>query len=155
MENNTKQNKDTKQEKSTKQTPPCDQRICYGKADFSKKAADTVTSFVGSWKFIILQAIFFGTWIILNALVLIEGWDPSPFIMLNLMLSFIAAFTAPIILMSQNITAEKDRKKVEADLAADRRAERAIIEIKKQLDRIENKKISRIEDTIGSKDQQN
>jgi len=125
------------------------------RSTLGERSADKLTAFIGSWRFIIIQASIIVVWLIINIVAWINTWDPYPFILLNLMLSLLAAFFAPAILMSQNRMGEKDRRKAEADLATDRRAERAIIEMKKQLDRIENKKISRIEDTIGSKKPQN
>ena len=66
-------------------------------------------------------------------------WDPYTFILLNLTLSCLAAIQAPIILMIQNRTIERDRKRAEYDYATNRKAEREIIEVKKQLNRIEGK----------------
>ena len=113
--------------------------------------ADKITNIVGSWKFIIFQSILLTIWIILNITAWINHWDPYPFILLNLVLSFQAAYTAPVILMSENRQAERDRKKEALDLATDRKAEREIEEIKIQLDRLEKNKIDRILDIINKK----
>ena len=73
------------------------------KITFGEKAADVVAAFVGSWKFIIIQAFMLTTWLILNIIGFhTNHWDPYPFILLNLVLSFQAAFTAPVIMISQN-----------------------------------------------------
>ncbi|MFZ5982389.1 MAG: DUF1003 domain-containing protein [Patescibacteria group bacterium] len=109
-----------------------------------QRCADGITAIVGSWKFIIIQSVILVIWIILNVVAWINHWDPYPFILLNLALSFQAAFTAPIILMSQNRTAERDRKKAEADLATDRKAEREIQDIQRKLEELDRKKISEI-----------
>ncbi len=109
------------------------------KLTLGDKSADKVTKVIGSWKFIITQTILLIIWIILNIIAWIYHWDPYPFILLNLLLSVQAAFAAPIIMMSQNRTAKRDRRKVEMDLAMDRKTDRDITEIKKQLNRIENK----------------
>ncbi|GBE16448.1 hypothetical protein BMS3Abin15_00264 [bacterium BMS3Abin15] len=114
-------------------------RITYNKPTLGDKSADKVTKTIGSWKFIIIQTILIIIWIIINVIAWISQWDPYPFILLNLLLSVQAAFAAPVIMMSQNRMADKDRKKVEMDLAMDRKADRDITEIKKQLNRIENK----------------
>jgi uncharacterized membrane protein len=67
-----------------------------------ERLADRVADVVGSWKFITVQSMLLVLWILLNALGPAQRWDPYPFILLNLMLSFQAAYTAPIIMMSQN-----------------------------------------------------
>ncbi len=103
------------------------------KLTLGQKAADWIASIVGSWKFVIFQSIILIIWIILNVIAFVQHWDPYPFILLNLTLSFQAAYTAPIILMSQNRTAEKDRRKASADLYTDKKAEQGIEEIQLQI----------------------
>jgi len=68
-----------------------------------------------------------------------EPWDPYPFILLNLVLSCLAAIQAPVILMSQNRHAQKDRLQAQYDYAVNRKAEKEIKEVKEQLERIERK----------------
>ena len=106
-----------------------------------QKAADKLTQVAGSWGFILFFAGFLILWMIVNTSWLIfgEAWDPKPYILLNLVLSCLAAFQAPIILMSQNRQSQKDRQRSEYDYAVNRRAEREIKEIKKQLNRIEKR----------------
>ncbi len=116
----------------------------HSKLTSEQKAADRITAIVGSWTFIITQSIILVLWIIVNVIAWISHWDPYPFILLNLVLSFQAAFTAPIILMSQNRTAERDRHKAEMDLATDRLAEREIKQIHEHLEKIDSEKLSRI-----------
>ena len=108
---------------------------------FGEKASDIITKHMGSWMFILIFICFLILWIILNTAWLIFGqaWDKRPFIMLNLILSSLAAIQAPIILMSQNRQSKKDRLRTKYDYAVDRKAEREIEEIKKQLERIEGK----------------
>jgi len=101
-----------------------------------QRAADRIASVVGSWTFILTQSVILIFWIILNVIAWINHWDPYPFILLNLALSFQAAYTAPIILMSQNRMAEKDRKKASIDLYTDKKAESEIEEIQQQLNHI-------------------
>jgi len=92
-----------------------------------ERIADKVTSWVGSWPFIIIQSLFLGVWLAGNAF-LIRDWfngkpfDPYPFILLNLMLSFQAAYTAPFVLMSQNRQTARDRDEAEHDYGVDRKA---------------------------------
>ena len=107
----------------------------------SQKSADILTKFVGSWRFIIVSAIFVAIWTALNIYGWVNAWDPYPFILLNLFLSILAAIQAPIILMSQNRQNEKERSRTEYDYAVNRKAEKLIEEVKKQIDRIEKKLI--------------
>ncbi|MDA3837321.1 MAG: DUF1003 domain-containing protein [Nanoarchaeota archaeon] len=104
---------------------------------FGQRAADQVTKWAGSWTFILTFIGFLLLWIVTNTYAWLHEWDPFPFILLNLVLSCIAALQAPIILMSQNRAAEKDRQRAEYDYAVNRRAEREISDLKKQLTRIE------------------
>ena len=74
-----------------------------------------------------------------NVYMWVQRWDPYPFILLNLVLSCLAAIQAPVILMSQNRAGERDRLRAEYDYKVNRKAEREIQELRKQLNRIENK----------------
>ena len=114
------------------------------KLTFGQKAADLLTKSAGSWTFIFFFIIFLILWITLNIYFWIEytinePFDPYPFILLNLMLSTLAALQAPIILMSQNRTGQIDRIRFEYDYQVNRKAEKEIREIKIQLDKIEKK----------------
>ena len=104
-----------------------------------EKASDWLTKWVGSWTFIIALAILMLIWIAVNTTWLLFGreWDPYPFILLNFVLSTLAAIQAPIILMSQNRTSQKDRARAEYDYAVNRKAEKEIREIKTKLEKIE------------------
>ncbi len=106
---------------------------------FGQRLADWITKWAGSWAFIIGFLIFLALWMALNTSWIIFGksWDPYPFILLNLALSCLAAIQAPIILMSQNREAQKDRLRAQYDYAVNRKAEREIEEIRAQLNRIE------------------
>jgi uncharacterized membrane protein len=109
------------------------------KRTFGQRAADWLTKWAGSWAFIIFLAIFMFIWIAVNTAWLLFGreWDPYPFILLNFILSTLAAVQAPVILMSQNRTGQKDRARAEYDYAVNRKAEKEIREIKTQLGKIE------------------
>lgn len=98
------------------------------------RLADLLTNWIGSWTLIVVQCVLLALWIALNTIGWRERWDPYPFILLNLALSFQAAFAAPIILMSQNRQEAKDRLKAEADYAVDRQAELAIAVVHARLD---------------------
>jgi len=88
-----------------------------------QRVADTVADTMGSWPFIIVQSSILAVWITLNATAWINHWDPYPFILLNLMLSFQAAYAAPFIMMSQNRQASKDRIAAEIDHEVNQKAE--------------------------------
>jgi uncharacterized membrane protein len=87
---------------------------------WSELLADKIASFGGSWTFIILFIGFLVAWMIVNVLFLLNPWDPYPFILLNLCLSSVAALQAPVILMSQNRQANRDRARDEIDFERDR-----------------------------------
>lgn len=105
---------------------------------FGQKAADWLTRWAGSWTFIISFLTFIVLWMAVNVYAWINQWDPYPFILLNLVLSCLAALQAPVILMSQNRQAQVDRTKAEYDYRINKKSEREIQEIKRQLIRIEN-----------------
>ncbi|RAM49943.1 MAG: hypothetical protein C6Y22_19280 [Hapalosiphonaceae cyanobacterium JJU2] len=92
-------------------------------ATLSDRFADIIADTVGSWRFIIIQSALLILWIILNVTAYIKHWDPYPFILLNLMLSFQAAYTAPIIMMSQNRQATIDRQDAKYDYEVNKKAE--------------------------------
>jgi len=106
-----------------------------------QQAADWITKWAGSWTFIILFFIFLACWMVVNTIWIIfrKTWDPYPFILLNLALSCLAAIQAPIILMSQNRENQRDRLRAQYDYSVNRKAEKEIQEIMKQLNRIENR----------------
>ena len=82
-------------------------------ATLGERMADHITRIVGSWHFLIIQSMLLTAWLAMNVTAYIQHWDPYPFILLNLCLSFQAAYTAPIIMMSQNREAQIDRAKLE------------------------------------------
>jgi len=87
-----------------------------------QRIADTVAATMGSWTFIIIQSAILAVWIALNITAYVQRWDPYPFILLNLILSMLAAIQAPVIMMSQNRQDKKDRLRGELDFAVNRRA---------------------------------
>ncbi|MFH1286206.1 MAG: DUF1003 domain-containing protein [Candidatus Magasanikbacteria bacterium] len=103
------------------------------KDTLGQKASDHLTHFLGSWIFIISFGLFLLFWMSINFLAYELRWDPYPFIFLNLCLSCLAAIQAPIIMMSQNRQAERDRITAKYDYAVNRRAERGIEQIQKDL----------------------
>ncbi len=87
------------------------------------RLADKISAVAGSWYFIIIFLVFIISWIVLNAFVLTEQIDPYPFILLNLLLSCVAAIQAPIIMMSQNREAKKDSMRNQNDYITDLKSE--------------------------------
>lgn len=108
------------------------------------RLADSVAGGMGSWSFIIVQTILVVAWMTLNVVGWIEHWDVYPFILLNLLFSTQAAYAAPIIMMSQNRAAERDRHQAEADYQTNRDAKEEIEELQKRLARIEDEKLDKI-----------
>ena len=99
-----------------------------------QRVADKVAATVGSWRFIIIQSIILAVWLALNITGIVFRWDPYPFILLNLMLSFQAAYAAPFVMMSQNRQAEKDRLTAQNDYTTDCKGEEEIRYIMEHLD---------------------
>ena len=102
-----------------------------------QRLADATARVLGSWPFIIGQTVIVFLWIALNATAVIRRWDPYPFILLNLMFSVQAAYAAPIIMMSQNRQAERDRYQAQADFDTNVKAETEIEDIQAHLHGIE------------------
>ncbi len=104
---------------------------------FGERLADRIASFGGSWKFIILFATLITGWILLNVIILTSRPpDPYPFILLNLLLSCLAAFQAPVIMMSQNRVELRDRRRAELDYQINLKAELEIRHLHEKLDHL-------------------
>lgn len=104
---------------------------------FGQHVADKVASFGGSWTFIISFGVFLVCWIVLNFVFLSNsGYDPYPFILLNLILSCIAAMQAPVIMMSQNRQEEKDRERAKKDYMINLKSELEIRMLHEKLDHL-------------------
>jgi uncharacterized membrane protein len=108
------------------------------------RIADLVTEIVGSWRFIIIQSCLLMLWIFLNAIAWVRHWDPYPFILLNLALSFQAAYATPFILMSQNRQSEIDRDRAQQDLDCDIKAELEIELIHEKIDALKDREIAEL-----------
>ena len=101
------------------------------------RVADKVASFGGSWKFIIIFISFLLLWIAANAFLLLNrGFDPYPFILLNLILSCLAALQAPVIMMSQNRQADKDRERAKEDYMVNLKSELEVRALHEKLDHL-------------------
>lgn len=101
---------------------------------FGQRLADKVAEFGGSWSFIVSFAVILVVWIAINSIALIWGFDPYPFILLNLVLSCIAALQAPVIMMSQNRQEAKDRLRAEHDYQINLKAELEIRHLNAKID---------------------
>jgi uncharacterized membrane protein len=116
-----------------------------------QRIADTVAATMGSWSFIIVQSIILAIWVVLNVIAWIDHWDPYPFILLNLALSFQAAYAAPFIMISQNRQAERDRHQADEDFRTNVEAERRIEDLQRRLAAIETDKLDLIVKLLESR----
>ncbi len=107
-----------------------DERLTFG-----QRLADRVASFGGSWAFILIFAAFMAVWLVVNARAA-RAFDPFPFILLNLLLSCLAAMQAPVIMMSQNRQAAKDRIDAQHDYEVNLKAELEIVALHMKLDEL-------------------
>ena len=124
-------------------------------ASFGQRAADAVARFGGSWTFIILFAIVLCGWVLINSWLLsrngAKGFDPYPYILLNLFLSMLASIQAPVILMSQNRQGEKDRLDARNDYEINLKAELEIMGLHEKMDAL---KVKQWEELIALQQQQ-
>ena len=116
-------------------------RVLEEKQTFGEHLADRVAQLGGSWAFILIFTSFLVTWVVVNTVVLARfatGFDPYPYIFLNLILSMVAALQAPVILMSQNRQAARDRLAASLDYEVNLKAEVEIMSLHDKLDRLEH-----------------
>lgn len=124
------------------------------KPSFGQRAADAVAKFAGSWAFIFSFIAVMVIWMVLNVVLAQKAFDAYPFILLNLVLSCIAAVQAPLIMMSQNRQEAKDRRRAESDYKINLKNELIIDDLHKKLDMVlENQK--KIEKRLNEIDMQN
>ena len=114
-----------------------------------QKIADQVAATMGSWNFIIVQSALLTVWIILNVTAFIQKWDPYPFILLNLALSFQAAYAAPFIMMAQNRQQDIDRKEAEHDYQVNIKAELEIELLHQKLDELREREVLYLTNAIN------
>jgi len=107
-----------------------------GSITFGDKISDKMADIAGSWRFIISFCVILMFWIVLNAFILLKSFDPFPFILLNLVLSCIAALQAPVIMMSQNRQEKKDRVRAENDYKINLKSELIIEDLHSKLDKL-------------------
>ena len=114
-----------------------------------QKVADRVASTMGSWRFIVIQSAILVFWIIANVTAFIFHWDPYPFILLNLALSFQAAYAAPFIMMSQNRQQDIDRKEAENDYKINIKAELEIELLHEKIDELRAKEVQALTQAVS------
>ena len=114
-----------------------------------QKVADLIAAGLGSWPFIIIQTIVLALWIVLNITAVMKRWDPYPFILLNLFLSFQAAYAAPFIMMSQNRQQCIDRREAENDYKINIKAELEIELLHQKIDQLREKEITLLTKTVS------
>jgi uncharacterized membrane protein len=115
-----------------------------------QRIADTVAATMGSWRFIIIQTTILLLWIGLNITAWINHWDPYPFILLNLALSFQAAYAAPFIMMSQNRQQDVDRAQAADDFRINVKAELEIELLHQKLDELRDKEVLALTQSVQS-----
>lgn len=114
------------------------------------RVADLVANFIGSWQFIIIQSAIFAVWVVVNTLWLFSSyqWDPYPFILFNLFMSAEAAYSSPLILMSQNRQSERDREHAQHDYETNLAAKEEIETLQRELARVELEKLDKILEVV-------
>ncbi|WP_445630062.1 DUF1003 domain-containing protein [Nostoc sp. DSM 114167] len=117
-----------------------------------QQLADKLANHVGSWKFLICQSTILAGWVGMNLTPGVPHWDNSPFIMLNLVFSFASAYTAPIVLMSQNRQSDTDRRSAEIDHEVNLKASQNIELLHHKLDELHSQRLNELTQII--KDQQ-
>ena len=113
-----------------------------------QRIADTVAATMGSWTFIIIQSVILMVWIALNVTAYVQQWDPYPFILLNLALSFQAAYAAPFIMMSQNRQQDIDRQSAQNDYQVNIKAELEIELLHQKLDQLRETEVLHLTDSV-------
>ena len=113
-----------------------------------QKIADAVASNMGSWRFIIIQSGLLFVWVVLNITAFVFHWDPYPFILLNLALSFQAAYAAPFIMMSQNRQQDIDRIAAENDYQINIKAELEIELLHEKIDKLREQEVMTLTQTV-------
>lgn len=119
-----------------------------GSRSTGARVSDAVTALVGSWPFIIVQSVLLLIWMALNTVAWIRHWDPYPFILLNLVLSFQAAYTAPIIMMSQNRQSELDRIAAKNDYDVNLKAELEIELLHQKIDQMRESEVAKLTEMV-------
>ena len=113
-----------------------------------ERVADRFATVMGSWPFIIIQSVILAIWVVLNLAAYINHWDPYPFILLNLALSFQAAYAAPVIMMSQNRQQDIDRRSAEHDYQVNVKAELEIELLHQKIDQLRETEVLQLAEAV-------
>ncbi len=124
------------------------QHVAHPQLTFGQRLADRFAATMGSWRFIVVQTCLLIAWVALNVTAWINHWDPYPFILLNLALSFQAAYAAPIIMMSQNRQADIDRRAAENDYQINVKAELEIELLHQKLDQLREQEVLALTEAV-------
>jgi len=125
-----------------------DEPPATGRQTLGQRIADAVATVMGSWTFIIVQSVILFAWITANLVGAMRGWDPYPFILLNLALSFQAAYAAPVIMMSQNRQQDIDRKAAENDYRINVKAELEIELLHEKIDHLREREVLKLTEAV-------
>ncbi|MFC3069346.1 DUF1003 domain-containing protein [Phenylobacterium soli] len=115
-----------------------------------QRVADLVAATMGSWRFIVIQSVLLVLWVTLNITAYVRHWDPYPFILLNLALSFQAAYAAPFIMMSQNRQQDVDRREAANDYHINVKAELEIELLHEKIDQLRDKEVLALTQAVQS-----
>ncbi len=115
-----------------------------------ERIADQVAATMGSWRFIVVQSALLVVWVTLNITAYVRHWDPYPFILLNLALSFQAAYAAPFIMMSQNRQQDVDRREAANDYRINVKAELEIELLHEKIDQLRDKEVLTLTQAVQS-----
>src|SRR5471032_1235662 len=124
-------------------------RMAAARLTTGQRVADTVAATMGSWTFIIIQSVILMFWIALNVTAYVQQWDPYPFILLNLALSFQAAYAAPFIMMSQNRQQDIDRMAAEHDYQINIKAELEIELLHEKIDKLREQEVVQLTQAVS------
>jgi len=128
--------------------PATPQHFALAAPTRGQRLADRVAATIGSWRFILFQSTAIAIWITGNVLTGQGAWDPYPFILLNLLLSFQAAYTAPAIMMSQNRQSELDRRHAETDFEVNVKAELEIELLHDKIDLLKARELAALTEAV-------
>jgi uncharacterized membrane protein len=122
--------------------------VCAPRLSAGQRIADTVAATMGSWTFIIIQSVLLAFWVALNVTAYVRQWDPYPFILLNLALSFQAAYAAPFIMMSQNRQQDIDRQCADDDYQINIKAELEIELLHQKIDQLRETEVVHLTEAV-------
>lgn len=139
---------DLRQARRSRRLQDMDEPPAVARTSLGQRIADAMATVMGSWTFIIVQSLILFIWIVANIIGAIKSWDPYPFILLNLALSFQAAYAAPVIMMSQNRQQDIDRKAAENDYRINVKAELEIELLHEKIDQLREREVLELTEAV-------